>query len=153
MLQNVDLLIVQNIERNGSVWGNKVFEKYVIFHSNNKRLQAGPEAFYYTSERHKSVQQGWVFYVRNNILQLRNKIEIESKFSKTCYFSYVGTQEVRIRVFDNYQRCPVSLRDGTSNPKRCTHCYCWLMISDWTVQIRVRTRAHYMYRIVSSEHI
>ena len=40
---NGELLIVSNIERNGSLWSNVFFEKALIFHSNMKRL---PEVFY-----------------------------------------------------------------------------------------------------------
>ena len=35
-----ELLIVQNIVRNGSLWSSIVFEKEVISHKNNKRLLA-----------------------------------------------------------------------------------------------------------------
>ena len=41
----------------------------------------------------------------------------ESKFSQVCYYNaYVGIHiQVRILVFDNYQRCPVSLMCSSTN--------------------------------------
>ena len=33
-------------------------------------------------------------------------------FTGLLFYAYVGVHQVRILVFDNYQRCPVSLRVG-----------------------------------------
>ena len=88
--------------RNGSFWGNVVFEKEVIFHSNNKRLQAW--RLLQCIWKHTNLCDKGVF---SFIILLQLWWPIEHKFSQVCYFMHM--LEVRRLVFDKYQRCPVPL--------------------------------------------
>ena len=83
--------------KNGSLWSNTVFEKEVISHSNNKRLQLKP--FIMHLKAHKVMQQGCVFFHYSLATLMRNC----TKISPNLLF-YVGIQRVRILLFGNYQR-------------------------------------------------
>ena len=78
----LELLIVYNNVRNGSLWRNVVFEKEVIPHS----LM---EEFFCNFDD-----------------------QLSRNFHR-FYACYDGIHQVRTLVFDNYQTCPVPLKQAT----------------------------------------
>ena len=95
-----ELLIVYNVERNGSLWSNIVFEKEVIFHKFNLD----------TSELDFEVFCSFI-----TVSQLQGPIEL--KFVHVCFFMHMlkYTKWEDWPVFDNNQECPVSLSSTTTS--------------------------------------
>ena len=54
---------------------------------------------------HKLVQQ-WCFFRYSLATSMAHRVKI---FTDLLFYAYVGLPQVRILVFDNYQKCPVPL--------------------------------------------
>ena len=95
--------------RNSSLWSNVVFEKRVIFHLNNKRLQAW--SLFVGIWNHTSLCNKGVFFFHYYLATL--KTNWVKMFTDLLLCPYFGIHQVRRLVFDNYQRCPVPLFSPT----------------------------------------
>ena len=82
---------------NVTLWSKIVFEKDVNSHSNNKRLKPDLRA-------HKFVQQ-WCFFP---LLSCNFDDQLTPSFHEFVILNIVGIHQVRILVFDNYQKCPIA---------------------------------------------
>ena len=81
--------------RNCSLWSNIAFEKEVISHSNNKRLQGW--SLLLGIWKQTNLYQVFFFII---LLQLWWPVGSQS----LLFFAYVEIHQVRILGFDNYQR-------------------------------------------------
>ena len=86
--------LYKNIVKLAPSVSNVVFEKEVIFHSNN------------TLKAHKFVQQRRFLFHYSRTFSTTDWVQI---FTDLLFYAYVGIHKVRVLVFDNYQRCPVPL--------------------------------------------
>ena len=106
--------------RNGYLWSNVVLEKEVISHSSIKWLQAW--SLLLGMWKHTTCVTS-VFLFQYSLATLTtNWVKI---LTDLIFYAYVGIHQVRILVFDNYQRCWVPHK--TFLFSETLHCSCGLV--------------------------
>ena len=100
--------MVLNIVRNGSLWSDVVFEKEVIFHEFD--FETSSLEFEVTKSsiwKHTTSCDKGVFVFHSYLATpTTNQAKI---FTGLLFYAYVEIHQVRRLVFDNYQKCTLSL--------------------------------------------
>ena len=101
--------------RNGSLWSNEVFEKEVVCHSNNQKLQ--PEHFIMHPKAHKVMQKVFFFFFFHYSFanSMTNWVNI---LTGLLFNAYVRIHQVRTLVFDNYQTFKIQIHRSWGQPLR-----------------------------------
>ena len=106
---NWEPLIVLNIASNGSPWSNVVFKKEAISHPKILRTwDLKPFIRHLNSAESTQFCASRVFFIS---LFSCNSTNWAKMFVVLLFYAYVGIHQVRKLVFDNYQRCPVPLKE------------------------------------------
>ena len=91
--------------RNGSLWSNVVFQKELNYHSIFKDYRAW--SFFLDIWKH-------IFL---SLISCSFDDQLISNFHTLLFYGYVEIHQVRILVYDNYQRCPMPVRKILSKQK------------------------------------
>ena len=94
--------------RNGSCWSDVVFEEEVIFHTfdfdtSSLEFEVSKSSIW----KHPTSCDKGVFFFQ---LSRNSDDQSRSNYTGLLFYRYVEKHQVRRLVFDNYQKCPLSLK-------------------------------------------